>query len=104
MAAFPTQYTFTLGLETNTMRSSRAFILASGAALLAACGGDGGNGPSNTPPTAAFAAPTCTLLACTFDASTSTDADGTIASYAWNFGEASSGSNTGAGVNASHSY
>ena len=39
------------------MRSSRAFILASGAAFLAACGGsDGGNGP-NTAPTADFRRP-----------------------------------------------
>ena len=69
MAALPTQYTFTLGLETNTMRSSRAFLLVSGAALLAACGGGDGNGPSNTAPTAAFTnPPACTLLVCNFDA------------------------------------
>ena len=69
MAALPTQYTFTLGLETNTMRSSRAYLLlVTGAAALAACGGSDGNGPSNTPPTAAFNAPTCTQLACNFDA------------------------------------
>jgi PKD repeat protein len=35
-----------------------------------------------------------------FDASASSDADGTIASYAWNFGDGT----TGAGVTASHSY
>ena len=58
MAALPTQYTFTLGLETNTMRSSRAYLLVTGTAALAACGGSDGNGPSNTPHTAAFNAPT----------------------------------------------
>lgn len=49
----------------------------------AACGGDG-NGPSNSAPTATFAAPTCTLLDCTFT-DASTDSDGTIASRAWTF-------------------
>jgi PKD repeat protein len=48
----------------------------------AACGGD--NGPSNTPPTANFAAPTCVLLACTFT-DASTDSDGSIASRSWTF-------------------
>ena len=55
--------------------------------LGAACGDDDdGNGPSNTPPVAAFAAPTCDLptLTCTFTDG-STDADGTIASRAWTF-------------------
>ena len=105
MAALPTQYTFTLGLETNTMRSSRAFLLVSGAALLAACGGSDGNGPSNTAPTAAFTnPPACTLLVCNFDGSSSSDADGSVASYSWNFGESGSSSNTGTGVNASHTY
>ena len=85
------------------MRSSRAILLVSGAVLFAACGGDS-NGPSNTQPTAAFNAPSCTLLACTFDGSPSTDADGSISSYSWNFGETGSGSNTGTGVNASHTY
>ncbi|MBI5087696.1 MAG: PKD domain-containing protein [Actinobacteria bacterium] len=41
--------------------------------------------PVNTPPTASFTS-NCTLLSCTFT-STSTDGDGTIASYAWNFGD-----------------
>jgi PKD repeat protein len=54
--------------------------------LGAACGDDDGNGPSNNPPTATFAAPTCDVptLTCTFT-DASTDADGTIASRAWTF-------------------
>ena len=42
--------------------------------------------PVNQPPTAAFSAD-CTLLDCAFDASASTDGDGSIASYAWDFGD-----------------
>ncbi|MHA7264220.1 PKD domain-containing protein, partial [Arthrobacter sp. TMN-37] len=41
--------------------------------------------PANAPPTAAFTH-TATGLAASFDGSTSTDPDGTIASYAWEFG------------------
>jgi PKD repeat protein len=76
----------------------------SGAALIAACGGDG-NGPSNTPPTAAFTTPVaCTLLVCNFDGSSSTDADGSVASYAWTFGESGSSTNSGTGATTSHTY
>jgi PKD repeat protein len=52
----------------------------------AACGGDDDGGPSNTAPAANFAAPTCDFptLTCTFT-DASTDADGTIASRAWEF-------------------
>ena len=53
----------------------------------------------NEPPTAAFTSSTDELTA-DFDASGSTDADGTIASYAWNFGDGT----TGTGVNPSHAY
>jgi PKD repeat protein len=52
----------------------------------AACGGDDDGGPSNTPPTATFAAPTCDepTLTCTFT-DASTDADGTVESREWTF-------------------
>jgi CSLREA domain-containing protein len=44
----------------------------------------------NAPPTAAFTS-TCTLLACSFDASNSGDTDGSIVSYAWDFGDGTTG-------------
>ena len=53
----------------------------------------------NNPPTASFA-PSCTNLDCSFDASGSSDSDGSITSYAWDFGD----SQTGSGVSPSHSY
>jgi PKD repeat protein len=55
--------------------------------------------PPNQPPTAAFS-PSCTDLQCGFDASGSTDADGSIASYAWQFGDG----DTGTGASPSHTY
>ncbi|HYN08484.1 MAG TPA: PKD domain-containing protein [Vicinamibacterales bacterium] len=54
--------------------------------------------PGNDPPTAAFTY-SCTELACTFDASDSSD-DGSIVSYAWNFGDGA----TGSGAQPSHTY
>ncbi len=54
----------------------------------------------NTPPTASFTS-SCTNLSCDFNAAASTDADGTIASYAWDFGD---GTPAGSGVSPSHTY
>jgi PKD repeat protein len=85
------------------MRSSRVFSFVTGAALLAACGGDS-NGPSNAAPTAAFNDPTCSQLTCTFSGSPSTDGDGTIAGYAWDFGDPTSGQNSATTKDASHSF
>lgn len=86
------------------MRTSRVLTLVTAAALLAACGDS--SGPSNTPPTAAFTAPSCNVLsACAFSGSASTDAGGSIASYNWNFGDPTSGAqNTATTVDASHTY
>jgi len=55
--------------------------------------------PENQPPVASFTY-SCTDLACSFNGSGSYDPDGTIASYAWTFGDNSSGS----GVTASKIY
>ncbi|WP_233189025.1 LamG domain-containing protein [Subtercola sp. Z020] len=55
--------------------------------------------PANVPPTAAFAA-VPTDLTVAFDASDSADSDGTISSYAWTFGDGS----TGTGKTVSHLY
>lgn len=54
---------------------------------------------ANLPPTASFVA-TCDNLACSFDAAASGDSDGTIASYAWDFGDA----NVGTGETVNHTY
>jgi subtilisin family serine protease len=59
----------------------------------------GGGTPTNDPPLAAFTH-SCTDLACSFDASGSSDGDGTIASYAWSFGDGASAT----GVTTSHTY
>ncbi len=56
-------------------------------------------GPVNNPPTASFT-DNCTDLDCSFDGSGSSDSDGTIVSYAWDFGDGS----TDSGVNVSHTY
>jgi PKD repeat protein len=53
----------------------------------------------NKKPTADFTA-ACKNLECFFDGSASTDADGTIASYNWTFGDG----NTGAGQTVYHTY
>jgi PKD repeat protein len=61
--------------------------------------------PGNTPPTAAFTFTCDGARVCTFNSSTSTDVDGTIATYAWNFGEPASGTaNTSAEANPTHTY
>jgi PKD domain len=54
---------------------------------------------ANTPPVARFTF-SCSGLTCSFDGSSSADSDGSIASYAWNFGDGAGGS----GVTASHTY
>ena len=81
------------------MRSSRVLRMIAAAGLLAACGDDN-NGPSgNTAPTAGFTV-ACVLLECTFT-NTSTDADGTIATHSWDFGDGSAAVTTASPV---HTY
>ncbi len=55
--------------------------------------------PPNQAPTAAFPAPSCSGLTCSFT-DQSTDPDGTIASYAWTFGDGA----TSTAQNPSHTY
>ncbi len=64
------------------------------AAVSAASGGD-----TNSPPTAAFTY-SCTDLSCDFDGTGSSDSDGSIASYSWDFGDGA----TATGSTASHTY
>ncbi len=53
----------------------------------------------NVPPVAAFTS-SCVDLVCSFNGSTSSDPDGTITSYAWDFGDGT----TGTGATVSHPY
>ncbi len=55
--------------------------------------------PPNQPPSAAFSS-SVSFLDVALDASASTDPDGSIASYAWDFGDGA----TGTGTTASHTY
>ncbi|MFH5880521.1 fibronectin type III domain-containing protein [Arthrobacter sp. NA-172] len=59
-----------------------------------------GNAPTQQPPVAAFTSTTSGLSA-TFDGSASSDPNGTVSSYSWDFGD---GSPAGTGVKPSHSY
>ncbi|MDW3212833.1 MAG: PKD domain-containing protein [Ilumatobacteraceae bacterium] len=56
--------------------------------------------PPNEAPTAVAAEPSCVDNLCTFDGTGSSDADGTIVSYLWFFGDGE----TGTGSSPSHTY
>ena len=60
----------------------------------------GPGAPANQPPAAGIAA-SCMGLDCTVDGTSSTDEDGTVTSYAWNWGDASPAT---AGATSSHTY
>ena len=62
----------------------------------------GSTAPPNQPPTASFTF-ACVDLTCTFDASASSDPDGTIVTYAWDFGDGSP-VDTSSGATANHIY
>ena len=55
--------------------------------------------PPNQPPVASFSV-SCQVLVCSVNGSASTDADGQISSYSWDFGDGG----TGTGVTAAHPY
>ncbi|MGD9958239.1 PKD domain-containing protein [Nocardioides sp.] len=55
--------------------------------------------PPNQPPTSAFSS-SCTYLDCVFDSSGSGDSDGTLAAYAWDFGDGT----TSTSADPTHSY
>ena len=57
------------------------------------------NTSPNVPPVASFTS-SCTNLTCSFNAGASTDSDGSIAGYAWQFGDGA----TATGVTTSHTY
>ncbi len=59
----------------------------------------GGPPPPNQPPDAVMSV-NCTGLTCTFNGSGSSDPDGGVVSWAWDFGDATSGS----GASVSHTY
>ena len=59
----------------------------------------GSGGGTNQPPTASFTY-SCTNLSCSFDGAASSDPDGSISSYSWNFGDGT----TGSGATPSKSY
>ena len=56
--------------------------------------------PAVAPPIIASFVSTCSALTCAFDAAGSSDVDGTIVSYAWTFGDGT----TGSGPAPSHTY
>jgi len=58
-----------------------------------------GLAPANQAPVAAFTS-SCTVLACTFDGTGSSDADGDPLTYAWTYGDNA----TGTGATPTHSY
>ncbi len=87
-------------------RLGRLVVVGALAAGLVACGGGSGGGSSgggNSLPIASFTATPQSgdaPLLVAFDASASSDPDGSIASYAWNFADGSSGT----GRTVSHTY
>lgn len=94
----------------NVRNTWRATVLTVAASLLAACGGGGGGsggggGGINLVPTASFTATPSSgtaPLSVSFNASASTDPDGSIATYSWNFGDG--GTTSGTSNTASRTY
>jgi len=94
-----------LGDGTTTDRTSAVFVSGVTNAVKSAGGGATygvvlvGDSTTNQDPTARISG-SCTYLSCPLSGSTSTDPDGTIASYAWDFGDGE----TATGVAPGHTY
>ncbi len=89
-----------IGMRIPAMRTGLIFLLL---AIVAAGCGSGSSGSDNAAPEAVFAASPDSgfaPLTVSFDASDSTDSNGTITSYAWTFGDET----TGSGMNIQHTY
>lgn len=85
------------------MSNSRTLALLLLVATLAACGGNGGGHTHNKPPLAVLTLSTTSgpaPLTVTASGEASSDADGTITAYAWNFGDGS----LAAGARVEHTY
>lgn len=104
-------YHFIVGWLDRLSSGGRFFPLLLGAvtaAVIAGCGGGGGGGGGaavapNSRPVAAFSTTVSSgmvPLSVEFDGSRSSDADSTISSYHWDFGDGT----TGSGVSPSHTY
>ncbi len=78
------------GARTGAVDGTTATATASGSRALSwslvLAPASGGTPPANTPPKAAFT-DACTGLTCQLDAGSSTDADGTVTSWTWSFGD-----------------
>ncbi|WP_256792263.1 PKD domain-containing protein [Terrabacter sp. Ter38] len=85
-----------VGITTYLSSSS---TIAPVTAKLSAFSARGTAPPVNQPPTAAFTATAANLVA-TFDATASSDPDGTVTGYAWDFGDTGSGT----GSRPTHTY
>ena len=92
---------FGAGVSSNGDNATKLDGAAAIVATITVTGSTGGGGV-NAAPIATFTAPATATVgsSVSFDASASTDSDGSIATYTWDFGDNSAG----AGVNPPHSY
>ena len=88
-----------ISFHRSSSRNGTPNLLLHTAGIGAGDGGDGGDGGTNAAPTASFTY-SCTELSCSFDGSGSSDSDGTIVGYAWDFGDGSSAT----GATPSHTF
>ncbi|MCX4027398.1 PKD domain-containing protein [Spartinivicinus marinus] len=85
-----------------TPKFAKTLLYSACVMVLTGCPGDDDdkpNPPGNKKPVAKFSH-SCSELSCSFDASASSDPDGNITQYSWNFGDSMNGD----GPTANHSY